>query len=44
MADTDGGWYSGSHIANDESEYLYTIADATSCGSTTARGANTPGS
>lgn len=25
MADTDGGWYSGSHIANDESGYLYTM-------------------
>ena len=25
MADTDGGWYSGSHITNDESGYLYTM-------------------
>ena len=25
VADTDGGWYSGSHITNDESGYLYTM-------------------
>ncbi|MFF5794382.1 PQQ-binding-like beta-propeller repeat protein [Paeniglutamicibacter sp. NPDC012692] len=25
MADTGGAWYSGSHIANDESGYLYTM-------------------
>ena len=25
LADTDGGWYSGSHITNDESGYLYTM-------------------
>ncbi|KNH18276.1 hypothetical protein ACU18_07965 [Arthrobacter sp. ZBG10] len=25
LADTDGGWYSGSHITNDENGYLYTM-------------------
>jgi hypothetical protein len=25
LADTKGGWYSGSHITNDEDGYLYTM-------------------